>query len=373
MIGRPAHIKYAVPTMPDPAVAPALLVQCRPGFENEAAAEVRDCAGGHIFGTARAQNDDGYVLFHSDGTHDWRTLQQALPLRGLCFARQLWPVIAHLPALPARDRVTPIVDCLKSARMSVSSVMFEYPDTNQGKTRSGFCKRFAPLLQAAMEHAGMFKPGQRRLPQLQLFFPDAAQVVIGLSDGAACSPWPMGIPRLRMPREAPSRSTLKLAEALFTLLDDSERERWLRAGQKAVDLGAAPGGWSWQLASRGLRVTAIDNGPMDKRLIADGLVTHLRADGFVWRPQGRVDWLVCDMVEQPARIAALIAEWTRKGLCRHAIFNLKLPMKKRYAAVQQARETIASQLGKLPFTLRFKQLFHDREEVTGYLSRHDIR
>lgn len=361
------------PTMTDLAKPPALLVQCRPGFEAEAVAEIANCADTPMMGSTRAHAHDGYVLFQSDSAHDWRTLQRALPLRTLCFARQAWPVIAHLPALSNRDRITPIVDGLRTARTAVSAIMLEYPDTNEGKTRSGFCKRFAPLLQAALERAGMLKPAQRRLPQLQLFFPDAAQAWIGLSDTAACSPWPMGIPRLRMPREAPSRSTLKLAEALLTLLDDAERERWLRPGQKAVDLGAAPGGWSWQLASRGLRVTAIDNGAMDARLIADGLVTHVRADGFVWRPKGRVDWLVCDMVEQPARIAALIAEWTQKGYCRHAIFNLKLPMKKRYAALQQAHATIAGQLGKLSFTLRFKQLYHDREEVTAYLSRHDIR
>ncbi len=359
--------------MTDPATRPSLLVQCRPGFENEASAEIADYAVSHGLGTARADANDGYLLFHFEAARDWRSIQEALPLRALCFARQAWPVIAHLPSLPSRDRVTPIVDCLASARTAVSGVMLEYPDTNEGKTRSGFCKRFAPLLQTAMTRAGMLKPGQRRLPQLQIFFPDATQAWIGLSDPAACSQWPMGIPRLRMPRDAPSRSTLKLAEALLTLLDDTERERWLRAGQKAVDLGAAPGGWSGQLASRGLRVTAIDNGPMDPRLIADGMVTQVRADGFVWRPKGRIDWLVCDMVEQPARVAALIAGWARQGDCRHAIFNLKLPMKKRYAALQQARATIVSQLRKVPFTLRFKHLYHDREEVTGYLSRHDLR
>ncbi len=360
--------------MPEPADASALLIQCRRGFESEAAAEVRDrAADRHMVGTARLHANDGYVLFHPEEATTWQALQRALPLRGLCFARQAWPVIAYLPSLPSRDRITPITDCLKSARTAVCGIMLEHPDTNEGKMRSGFCKRFAAPLSSALEHAGMLKPAQRRLPQLQLFFADACQAWIGLSDAAACSAWPMGVVRLRMPREAPSRSTLKLAEALLTLLDDTERERWLRPGGKAVDLGAAPGGWSWQLANRGLRVTAVDNGPMDARLIADGLVTHVRADGFVWRPPGRVDWLVCDMVEQPARIAALVAEWTQNGLCRHAIFNLKLPMKKRYAAVEHAREVIGRRLGSMPYTLRFKQLYHDREEVTGYLGRRDLR
>ena len=56
----------------------------------------------------------------------------------------------------------------------------------------------------------------------------------------------MGIPRLRLPG-APSRSAAKLEEALLYFLGD-EAERLLRGGMSAVDLGAAPGGWTWILA-----------------------------------------------------------------------------------------------------------------------------
>src|SRR3546814_12142776 len=44
----------------------------------------------------------------------------------------------------------------------------------------------------------------------------------------------------------------------------------------------------------------------------------------------RSDWMVCDMVEQPRRVAARMGEWFANGWCRQAIFNLKLPMKKRW-------------------------------------------
>ena len=37
-----------------------------------------------------------------------------------------------------------------------------------------------------------------------------------------------------------------------------ERAHELKAGMRAVDLGASPGGWLWVLAQRGIRVTAID-------------------------------------------------------------------------------------------------------------------
>ena len=173
-----------------------------------------------------------------------------------------------------------------------------------------------------------------------------------------------------MPRNAPSRSTLKLAEALLTLLNDEERGRWLKPGMRAVDLGAAPGGWTWQLAERGFRVTAIDNGPLKGEIADDPRVEHLRVDGLTWRPRRAVDWMVCDIVLQPSRIAALVAAWVADGHCRRTIFNLKLPMQKRYAEVERCDAIIREALERrrLRHVLRLKQLYHDREEITGYLS-----
>ena len=151
------------------------------------------------------------------------------------------------------------------------------------------------------------------------------------------------------------------------MLDDDERARWLKPGMTAVDLGAAPGGWTWQLAHRSIRTIAIDNGPMDAALMESGVVEHRRVDGFRYKPSRAVDWLVCDMVEQPRRIAELIARWLAEGLCRRAIFNLKLPMKKRYDEVQLCLSIVSDALGGAG-DLRAKQLFHDREEITVFAS-----
>ena len=49
--------------------------------------------------------------------------------------------------------------------------------------------------------------------------------------------------------------------------------------------------------------------------------------------------------------------------------NLKLPMKQRYLEVKKCEERIRSALEKAGFKveIQFKQLYHDREEVTGHL------
>jgi 23S rRNA (cytidine2498-2'-O)-methyltransferase len=169
---------------------------------------------------------------------------------------------------------------------------------------------------------------------------------------------------------APSRSTLKLGEAIVTFLGDREAVL-LRPGMRAVDLGAAPGGWTWQLAHRGLRVTAIDNGALKGSMRDDPLVTHLRSDGLTYVPKRPVDWMTCDIAEQPARIAALVARWIGEGYTRHAIFNLKLPMRRRYEAVDSCAAIIAAALerSRARHSFALRQLYHDREEVTGCVMR----
>jgi 23S rRNA (cytidine2498-2'-O)-methyltransferase len=149
------------------------------------------------------------------------------------------------------------------------------------------------------------------------------------------------------------------------LLDEDERSRLLQPDMHAADLGAAPGGWTWVLTRQGLRVTAIDNGPLRAHVLEGGRVEHLRADGFAWQPPQPLDWMVCDMVEQPRRVAERMATWLREGWCRQTIFNLKLPMKKRWPETQLCLQLLVEQAGK-PLTLRARQLYHDREEITVY-------
>ena len=99
-----------------------------------------------------------------------------------------------------------------------------------------------------------------------------------------------------------------------------------------------------------------------------GLGTHLREDGFRYRPAHPVDWLVCDMVEQPRRVAELIGEWLIGGHCRFAVFNLKLPMKQRFKEVELCRQRMheAAQAAGKRLDWRARQLYHDREEITVF-------
>jgi 23S rRNA (cytidine2498-2'-O)-methyltransferase len=67
-------------------------------------------------------------------------------------------------------------------------------------------------------------------------------------------------------------------------------------------------------------------------------------------------------------VAALAAKWVAEAWCRESVFNLKLPMKKRWEEVGRAREIVAQAFAGRPYRLAVKQLYHDREEVTAWLA-----
>jgi len=342
------------------------LLYCRPGFEQDCAQEALRQAKQQkpIIGVEQPAiiADSGYVIVTLN--------QQTLNYRELIFARQLIRLQQIIATLPERDRLTPILDAIAVLPGNFGTLWLEVPDTNDGKLLATFTRRFQPLLDNALREQGRLLD-DLRATRLHMFFPDKSSVLIGSSDPHNSADAIMGISRQTMPVEAPSRSTMKLAEAIEVFMDKSEQTRLLRQGMQAVDLGAAPGGWSWQLVKRGIRVTAVDNGPMKGVLATHALVQHLKQDGFKYAPHKAVDWLVCDMVEKPSRVATLIGAWFVAGWCKHTIFNLKLPMKQRIAALDSALGGIRKQLDEegINYRMMAKQLYHDRDEVTVYLTR----
>ncbi len=357
-----------------------LVAYCRPGFENDCAAELQDKAGRlGIYGYCQTQPLQGYVVYRCQ-PEESEHLGKKLILKDLIFTRQFFVILAHLNELPTSDRVSAIQVALIDEDVSepfaaikpAGDIRVEVPDTNAGKELSKFCRKFTvPLRQGLRAIDWLTANESDRRPTLHAFFVNNQELILGFSYSFNQSPWLMGIPRLRFPSDAPSRSTLKLDEAFQVFIPAEEREQRIQSGMNAVDLGAAPGGWTYQLVRRGMMVQAVDNGPMDPRLLETGQVKHVQEDGFKFRPKKKnVTWLVCDMVEQPSRVAALMSQWLIEGDCREAIFNLKLPMKRRYALVTEYLANIQEQLvaeGRGVFELQAKHLYHDREEITVHL------
>lgn len=344
----------------------AVFAWTRAGMESDCAAElVERAATVGVGGWCRT--GDGLVEFHPAPIEQFPALARGLDFRRVVFTRQWFARFAVCHGLPPDDRVSHLARAAAVIPQPVSGVRVEYPDTDTGRPIARLARGLTRPLEAAIAQGPGITPG-RGGPVLHCALLDGGTAVLGLSDPANSAPWPLGIPRLRARREAPSRSVLKLDEAIGRFLTNEERAAWLRPGRTAVDLGAAPGGWTWLLRHYGVTVTALDNGPLAAPVAADTGVEHRAEDGFRYRPRRPVDWLVCDMVERPHRIARLLAEWLSRGDCRHAIVNLKLPMKQRWRTVSSELETIAAALpgdGRL----LANQLYHDREEITVFATR----
>jgi len=339
-----------------------LIALTRAGFEPECAQELEfhlhDRGGA---GYARTERDAGFVTLH---IHE--APQQLPRYHELIFARQLLPVRKSFDQLDPKDRVTPILAEVKASGVKLSDVWVETPDSPAGEQLMAFARSFESAMAAALKREKRFDAASKH--RLHLFVHSGTHIDLSIATHAETAPWKGGIVRLRFPADAPSRSTLKLEEAFMVLLDEDERARWLQSGMTAVDLGACPGGWTFQFTRRALRVIAVDNGAMDGKLMDSGLVEHVRADGFRFEPKKPIEWMVCDMVESPIKVAERMATWLREGWCRRTIFNLKLPMKKRWPEVQRCFATMRE---SVPFELdlRAKQLYHDREEITVFAAR----
>ncbi|WP_290518242.1 23S rRNA (cytidine(2498)-2'-O)-methyltransferase RlmM [Alcanivorax sp.] len=338
-----------------------LLALCRPGFETDLAAELNfHAADQMVAGYPRATANSGYVLWHSQ-QGSLASLQDS----GLIFARTLSVCVGEFSDI-GDDRITALWPLLEQAG-PFSELYLEHPDTNEGRELQRFLRGFRKALEPRLKKAGLLRAKAKQ--RVHLFFSDSHNGWVSTSPSAI----PLvegGVLRLRLPAEAPSRSALKVEEALIRFFGSADA---LNA-RTAVDLGAAPGGWSWQLARRGIRVQAVDHGKMDPRLLDEYPVQHVSGDAFTWRPRSKVDLVVCDVVDKPARTLQHMEKWLTQGWANAALFNLKLPMKRRFQETWQLLEKLTTAMERMEHlgepVIKAAHLYYDREEITVWASFH---
>jgi 23S rRNA (cytidine2498-2'-O)-methyltransferase len=142
-----------------------------------------------------------------------------------------------------------------------------------------------------------------------------------IASARCTSPFPNGFIAFEEDVQGPpSRAYLKLWEALV------RRRRFPAAGERCLDAGASPGGWTWALAGLGARVTAVDRAPLEERIAALPQVSFIRHDAFTLRPEdiGPLDWLFCDVICYPPRLYEWIERWLQSGLCRNFVCTIKM-------------------------------------------------
>jgi 23S rRNA (cytidine2498-2'-O)-methyltransferase len=154
----------------------------------------------------------------------------------------------------------------------------------------------------------------------------------------------------------PNRAYLKLWEALVRL------GRRPAPGERCLDLGASPGGWTWALARLGAEVVAVDKAPLDARVAAMPGVTWRGGSAFALEPTsiGAVDWLCSDIVCYPARLLRLVETWRSSGLARNFVCTIKF----QGATDHEAAAAFAAIPGA-----QVLHLHHNKHELTFLLAR----
>ncbi len=183
-------------------------------------------------------------------------------------------------------------------------------------------------------------------------------VLLGVNETRdSLSDWPGGGVRLSKSRDQISRAEFKLEEAI------GEFGLELPEGGRAVDFGAAPGGWTRILRLHGLRVWAVDPGDLDERLDGDDGIRHLAltAGRFLRSNRTVFDVAVNDMRMDPDLSCDLMvraAETLAPGAL--AVVTLK-------TGSREVLETVDAglrRLGEAYEILHARQLRHNRHEIT---------
>ncbi len=163
-----------------------------------------------------------------------------------------------------------------------------------------------------------------------------------------------------------SRRPRSVSRAEFKLLEALRKFRLGVPQGRALDLGAAPGGWTKVLADRGMEVVAVDPAELDEKVIESPRVTHIKAKAEEYTGGGDFDLLVNDMNADPEISAAIMAEMAphlKPGA--FAIMTVKLVIRN----PARLLGNIGPILEPAYDILRLKNLFHNRLEITVLLGR----
>jgi len=316
----------------------------RPGSEGDLVSELRLALGERARASSPAP---GLVRSELAATFDDGSIDAT-------FARHGVRRVRTLPADAA-----PIAAAVRG--LAAGPIAFDaiVADTDEGNRLAGAALALEDAVAAQLD--GVVRVPRERARDVgatlvDLVFVSSTEVALGaIEPSLALTLHPQGRARMKVAGDRPSRAARKVEEALD----------WLGLspgpGEVCVDLGAAPGGWSWSLLTRRARVVAVDPAELRPDVARHPRLTHVKASAFTFAPDEPIDWLFCDMAWRPREAAQMLAKWARKRWARILVANLKLPMKQKAEMVRELREILH---GGGWQRVRSRQLYHDRDEIT---------
>ncbi len=252
------------------------------------------------------------------------------------WAANVWLDAEHLEVRSIRD----LADQLRARQRNWAAYLPEH------RGRGGLVHERLPHVSARPLELGAPAPNAP-LGSWTLLTPTVA-----LAAARCTSPFPNGEVRFVEDRTGPpSRAYLKLWEACTRL------GRTPGPGDRCVDLGASPGGWTWTLARLGATVLAVDKAPLDPQVDASANVHWQEGSAFALEPRtaGRVDWLCSDVIAYPDRLLTLVTRWITEGDVGTMVVTIKFQGETDH----DAAEAFAAIAGA-----RVVHLHHNKHELT---------
>lgn len=221
-------------------------------------------------------------------------------------------------------------------------------------------KRRRHLVRHLRSYDGVFVDDEA-LVQLVFLSPESGflsivQAPLPFREQHVLSSFPGGDVPLAVDKQAPSRAFAKLVEAELRL------GRRIGARDTCVDLGAAPGSWSYVAMRRGATVTAVDRSDLREDLMQHRNVRFQRGDAFRFEPAAPVDWLLCDVIASADRSADNLLQWLRRKWCRHFVVTLKVDS----AGSGEVLAHLKRELPPLTHELRLQRLSANKKEVCAF-------
>ena len=208
-----------------------------------------------------------------------------------------------------------------------------------------------------------FTENKRYPEQIITLFISNDLAYIGLSQAEEnLSVWSGGMRHYAIREDTISRAGFKLMEALETYPIDFKKN------SLALDLGAAPGGWTKVLIEYGLRVVAVDPVQLSPVLCKNENVEfyNMRAHEYIKKSNKMFDLIVNDMsMNIITSINFMLSLKNRLRDKGYIIITFKLT---RYDRLNKIKEGI-SLLSREFDVVFIKQLFHNRSEVTVILQK----
>lgn len=140
-----------------------------------------------------------------------------------------------------------------------------------------------------------------------------------LASKKTTSPYQNGEVILEENKIPPSRAYLKLEESLHLM------QKFPKKGERCLEIGAAPGSWTYILSELGADVIACDRAPLDNKLKKFPNIKFIQGDAFKLTEEkiGKIDWLFSDLICYPEKLYSYLIPWIENKSCKNFVCTLK--------------------------------------------------